>query len=151
MKRWFFPAALALALISAKHGHAKSIWTQLTTKNVGSHHLSFRIAVKDLGQLREFRVTIKPKAHELSPFLQGHLAIYHSKKQVASCPIAVIRRAGQAVYRFQVSPEYLQKSKFTFGEMGHVQGQPMPSGDFYWFYLKEFMRSERHEEGKSSK
>ena len=151
MKRWFFPAALALALISANHAHAKSTWTQLTTKNVGSHHLSFGIAVKDVGQLREFRVTIKPKTHQLSPFLDGHLAIYHSKKQVASCSIAVIRRAGQAVYRFQVSPEYLQKSKFTFAEMGHAQGQPMPSGDFYWFYLKEFIPSARGEEDKSSK
>lgn len=130
--------AVLLPPVLSGSAHADSIETHLTAENIEGQSLSFKIGVKEVKPLKEFTITVKRKKGRLSPFLEGSLSLYDGENHVASCRIKGIRDKDEVIYSFQVAPKYLDKSKFTFWEMGHANGIAMPSGDFFWFSLKEF-------------
>ena len=48
-----------------------------------------------------------------------------------------VERGGEISYSFLVAAKYIEKSRFTFGEILSVEGD----GAYYWFYLKDFAAS----------
>ncbi len=131
--------AVGLAVLQA---NAVSTWTQLDAQNTGKQRLSFTIKTEKTGRNLRFRVVVAPKDAALSPLLNASLAVFDGTNRVVSCAVEPARRDPSATYEFEVSPKYLEKSTFTFGNMAESHGQPMPAGDFYWFYLKDVAREE---------
>ena len=116
------------------------MWTQLDSHNINDQRLTFTIKVeKTEAHNVRFLVTVESKGATLSPFLEAHLAVFDDRKQIVSCAVERTLREKRVAYEFEVSSEYLAKSKFTFGNMAESNGRPMPAGDFYWFYLKDFV------------
>ncbi len=140
-------------MVCSSQAHGISTWTQLTASNIKKQHLVLTIDVKDRGSLKEFEIAVKRRTGALSPVLDVQLGIYDGETRIASCPIHRFQRDGEVVCTFQVSSKYLEKSQFIFGEMGYIEKKdasgkvkeviPMPSGDFYWLYLKDFASSKK--------
>jgi hypothetical protein len=135
--RILIPLTVAFAALSAV---AVSMVTQLDSHNIYHQRLSFTIkANKNVAQNEHFIITVEPKEATLSPFLRAHLAVVDGTNQIVSCAVENAHRDKGVVYEFEVSLRYLAKSTFSFGNMAELNGQPMPAGDFYWFYLKDFV------------
>jgi hypothetical protein len=132
---------LALVLSGLFHplsAQAVSMWTQLNSTNLNNQRLAFTIKADKTENGVHFRVTIESKSATLSKFLDAHLTVCDREKQIIECAVEKTPRNKGVVYEFTVSSEFLAKSQFTFGNMAESNGQPMPAGDFYWFYLKDF-------------
>jgi hypothetical protein len=129
---------LVFALI-ALSADAVSMWTQLDSHNVGKQRLSFTVKAEKTGKKVRFQVSVESKDAPLSSFLEAHLAVYDGTNEIVSCAVEKAQSGKGVVYTFEVSPKYLTKSQFTFGNMAESNGRPMPAGDFYWFYLKDFV------------
>lgn len=125
---------------------AASRHTRVTAANVGTLPVTIDVEVRGQGPALDskwFIVTVRGKDRPLSPFLVSQLTIRDGEAEVASC--SVERRAadgGGVRCEFYVDEKYLAKSRFMVGELGHVGGQAMPSGDFYWFYLEDLVPKE---------
>jgi hypothetical protein len=132
----------AVVLLAFSTCDAKSRWIQVTPKSAKSHHLHFetKSAKIDGKAIEKFQITIRRPKGDLSPFVDAHLSIYDGKQLIASCPIAFHRRKNVVTLEFQVSQRFLEQSKFSFAEFGHVGGKAMPSADFFWFYLGDFQK-----------
>jgi hypothetical protein len=112
--------------------------TQLDSHNVNNQGLSFTIRATKTGHNVRFQVSIESKEAKLSSFLQAHLAVLDGTNQIVSCAVEGTRRDKGVAYEFEISSKYLAESQFNFGNMAEANGRPMPAGDFYWFYLKDF-------------
>src|ERR1017187_4550109 len=132
--------ALVLSgLLSTLSARAGSMWTQLNSTNLNNQRLAFSIKTEKVKDGLHFLVTVESKEATLSMFLQAYLTITSDEDQIVSCAVDKARRdKGSVAYEFTVSTKYLAKSQFTFGNMAESNGHPMPAGDFYWFYLKDF-------------
>ena len=141
--------ALACFLIFICQLQAASEYTQLTPATVKKQSRSFTITVdrfKDekKGEYLRFNVKVKAKPGEapLSPFLSTDLEVFDGETVVSSSLLQGTERDGEILYSFLVAAKYAAKSKFTFGEiLTAPNGQPLPSADRYWFYLKDFVES----------
>ena len=131
--------ALVLSgLFQASSAHAVSMWTQLDTTNLNSQRLVFKIKTEKADDSVRFQIQIEPKSATLSPILDANLTVFDGDKKIVECSVEKAPRDKGVVYEFTVSSKYLAKSQFTFGNMAESNGHPMPAGDFYWFYLKDF-------------
>ena len=65
------------------------------------------------------------------------MTVFDGDKRIVECPVEKMLRDKGVAYEFTVSSKYLARSQFTFGNMAESHGHPMPSGHFYWFYLKD--------------
>lgn len=122
--------------------NALSMFTQLDSHNLGEQSLSFTIETNKTGAFVRFKVSVQSKHAALSPIPSAVLEICDGTNRVASCPVQKSQHDKAVVYEFDVSPKYLAKSRFTFANMAESNGHPMPAGDFYWFYLKDFAGSD---------
>jgi hypothetical protein len=126
-------------VLSASRAEPASMWTQLNPDNIGKQRLSFAIVAENTNGNVQFKVTVEPKEAAISSFLEGHLSVFDGKEEIAVCDLKEDRSRKSVAYAFKVSRQYLAKSKFTFGNMAESNGRPMPAGDFYWFYLQDFV------------
>jgi hypothetical protein len=120
------------------HANAASIWTQLEPHNIDRQRLSFTINADKVGANVHFQVSVESKGEPLSSFLQAYLEVLDGTNRIVGCSVEKTQRDKGAVYEFEVSSKYLAQSRFTFGNMAASNGRPMPAGDLYWFYLKDF-------------
>ena len=149
MKSHSVPLALACFLTFICQLQAASEYTQLTPATVKKQSRSFTITVdrfKDekKGEYLRFNVTVKAKPGEapLSPLLSTDLKVFDGETVVSSALLQGTHRDGEIMYSFLVATKYAAKSKFTFGEiLTAPNGEPLASGDYYWFYLKDFVES----------
>jgi hypothetical protein len=114
------------------------MFTQLDSHNLGEQRLSFTIETNRIGGFVHFKVSVQSKHATLTPIPRAVLEVWDGTNQVASCSVETAQRDKGVIYEFDVSPKYLSKSRFTFANMAESNGHPMPAGDFYWFYLKDF-------------
>ena len=114
------------------------MFMQLDSHNLGDQRLSFSIKTDKSGPFLHFKVSIQSKSEALTHFLNSDLEVFDGTNQIASCSVEKAQRGQSVVYEFDVSPKYLAKSRFTFGDMAESDGKPMPAGDYYWFYLADF-------------
>ena len=138
-----FKIILCLALVlsglfPALSARAASMWTQLDSHNLNNQRLAVTIKTEKTKDGLRFLVTVESKEATVSPFLDARLSVFEGEKQIVSCAVDKTQQDKGVVYEFTVSSKYLAKSKFTFGNMAAANGHPMPAGDFYWFYLKDF-------------
>lgn len=126
---------------------AKASLTQLTPENLARQRIAFKVeatqgrdAEGGARPPRDFTITVRARVEDPSPFVQATLDIEDGDGHLASCRVEGVRdKEGAIVYRFRVGAKALDKSRFTIGEPGHdARGNPMPSGDFYWFYIGAF-------------
>ena len=131
-------ALILSGLFPALSARAGSMWTQLDSTNLNNQRLAFTIKTEEAKDGLHFVVTVESKDATISPFLDAHLTVFDGEKQIVECAVEKTPRDKGVVYEFTVSSKYLAKSQFTFGNMAESNGHPMPAGDFYWFYLKDF-------------
>ena len=137
-----FTRTVIFALFAAFIGfraNAVSMFTQLDSHNLGEQRISFTIETNNIGAFVHFKVFVQSKHAALTPIPKAVLEVCVGTNQVASCPVETAQRDKGVVYEFDVAPKYLAKSRFTFANMAESNGHPMPAGDFYWFYLKDFV------------
>ncbi len=142
----------ALLTMTVRQAHAVWVETQLTPQSTTTQHLSFSIKTKDADALKQFEVTVKPKADwKLSPVLTARLHIVDGETNIAVVPVEEKREGGKMTYWFRIAPKFLANSKFQFGEHGYgevkdAQGNTqyvgLPGGTGYWFYLRDFANPE---------
>jgi len=130
-------SCLATALFALQVG-AVSMVTRLDSHNVNNQRLNFTVKATKTGHNVRFQVSIESKEATLSPILQAHLTVFDGTNRIVSCAVERTRRDKGVTYEFEVSSKYLAESQFNFGNMADANGQPMPAGDYYWFYLKDF-------------
>ena len=126
--------AVTFAALSAS---AASMWTQLDSTNINNQRLTFSVKAEKENDDVRFQVSVESKSAVLSSFLVANLAVYDGTNRIVSCALDKTQRDKRVTYEFEISSQYLSKSKFTFGNMAEANGRPMPAGDFYWFYLKD--------------
>jgi len=131
------PIALFAVLIGFR-ADAVSMFTQLDSRNIGEQRLDFTIKADKKGAFVHFVVSVQSKSEALTQFLTADLEVFDGTNQIASCSVQKAQHDKSVVYEFDVSPKYLAKSRFTFGDMAEANGHPMPAGDYYWFYLTDF-------------
>jgi hypothetical protein len=134
-------ASIAIfSLVSARDALAVSEVTQLTPANIATQDaFAFSVNAKGKGDLVEFVFKVTPKGGgALSSILEGDLMVKDGDVTIAICPIDKTRTDKGVTYTFVVAGKYLGKSEFNFANMAVSNGQPMPAGDFYWFYLGDF-------------
>jgi hypothetical protein len=149
MSKWRLALAAFVAALWAGHVHAVSTETQLTPQKAKVSGLDFRVTARGQGPHQEVLVAVRPEAgREVSPFLEGRLAVYRGRKMVLSCPVEKVERGGELRYRFTVAGEDVGKVRFSLNEyafvrrvdkQGAVKVEPMPAVNSYWFHLKDFV------------
>jgi hypothetical protein len=149
MRKWRPALAAAIVALWAGQVYAVSTETQLTPQKTKANGLAFRVTAQPQGPHQEVLVAVRPQGgRELSPFLEGRLAVYRDKKLVLSCPVEKVERGGELRYRFTVAGEDVDKVRFSFNEYafakrvdkgGAVKVQSMPAVNSYWFHLKDFV------------
>jgi hypothetical protein len=138
---------LACGLWLVQPAHAASLYVRLTPASLGEQPRLFTITVdrfKDerKGEYLRFNVRVKAKEGEaaLSPFLSTDLEVFDGEVVVSSSLLKGTPRGGEVLYSFLVAAKYAADSKFTFGEtLVAPSGEPLPSANHYWFYLKDFV------------
>jgi hypothetical protein len=136
-----FPRTVIFALFAVFIGfraNSLSMFTQLDSHNLGEQPLNFIIETNKIGSFVHFKVSVQSKDAALTSIPAAVLEVWDGAKQVASSALQNEQRDKCVVYEFDVSPKYLAKSRFTFSNMAESNGHPVPAGDFYWFYLKDF-------------
>ena len=149
MRKWRLALAAAITALWAGQAYAVSTETQLTPRKAKANGLAFRVTAQSQGPHQEVLVAVRPEAgRELSPFLEGRLAVYRGKRLVLSCPVEKGERGGELRYRFTVAGEDVGMVRFSFNEYafarrvdkeGAVKVEAMPSVNSYWFHLKDFV------------
>lgn len=117
---------------------ALSSFTQLDSGNLNDQSLGFTIKTDNKNILIHFAISVQSKTEALTSFLSAFLEVFDGTNKITSCPVEKTQEGKSVIYEFDISPKYLTQSKFTFGNMAEANGQPMPAGDFYWFYLADF-------------
>jgi hypothetical protein len=136
-----FTRAFLFVLITActeLPANAVSMFTQLDSHNLGDQRLNFTIETNRLAALVHFKVFVQSGQAALTSIPSASLQVCDGTNQITSCPLEKAQRDKGVIYEFDVSSKYLEKSRFTFGNRAESNGQAMPAGDFYWFYLKDF-------------
>jgi hypothetical protein len=148
VKNMCFLRGCVLALFTAFvfHADAVSMFTQLDPHNLDEQSLGFAIKIETNGMLVHFEISAHSRNEKLTQYLTATLEVFDSTNQVASCSLEKESSGKGVVYEFDVSPQYLAQSKFTFGNMAESNGRPMPAGDMYWFYLADFIGKENTDE-----
>lgn len=145
MKRVLFVGAVIGLMSSVGQGGA-SVWFQVTTDNIEKLPYVLSVKTNEVGGVIEFVVTVNSKKGGLSRLREGSILVYNESTQIACCPIAESMNDWGLEYRFQVSSNYVDNSKFEFREIafgtrknsaGKERLIPLPGSNTYWFYLKD--------------
>lgn len=159
LKTYLLLSLVAVVLaVAMRQTYAIWVETQLTPQTADGRRLLFTVKTKDVDDLKQFEVSIKPKTGKLSPVLTARLHLVDSQMKIASVPVEETRADGKVTYWFRIAPRLLANSKFEFGEHGYGRcedergkviidewGRPryvgVPGGSGYWFYLRDFAES----------
>jgi len=142
-----FPICVAAAILLAIAGQAlaRHVTHPVTPKNIDAQPFAFTLQVKDVGELKEFEITVKQKAGQRAPVgtATGRAVIDASgKKKPASPAITKVQSDGVQTYTFRLSASDLDRAHFTFTETSQDARIPFPSpGDYWVFDLSDFVSS----------
>jgi hypothetical protein len=142
---WFVAVAILLAF--AGQALARHVTHPVTPKNIGQQAFSFTVQVKDVGEFKEFEITVKQKSPKPAPIASatGNVVIEASGKTKAAFPVVTrVEAGGVQTYTFRLSPSDLDRSRFTFTETPQDMRIEFPSpGDYWMFDLNDFVASPR--------
>jgi hypothetical protein len=139
------PLALAVAILLGVGGQvlARHVTHPVTPANVDEQPFSFTVQVKDVGELKEFEITVKQKAGKSAPVgsATGSVVIDACGKKEAAFPaITRVQSDGVQTYTFRLSPSDLDRAHLTFTETPQDVRTPFPSpGDYWVFDLSNFV------------
>ena len=86
-----------------------------------------------------FSCQIRKGLYEENDHFYASLRIYDRTNLVAICPVEKTSDAKFVHCQFTVGKGYLENSRFSLTEMFRDKdGNQMPSGIQYWFYLRDF-------------
>jgi len=139
------PLVLALAMLMAVGGQvlARTVTHPVTPKNIDQQPFSFKVQVKDVGELKEVEITVKQKAGKPAPVnsATGSVVIVAcGKKQAAFPSVTRVESNSVQTYIFRVSPSDFDRATFTFTETPQDRRTEFPlSGDYWVFNLSDFV------------
>jgi hypothetical protein len=160
--RKLMTGATAAALVAmATAAWSLTVEFRLTPKDLSAWQRSFTITTKDVGEFKQFDVTVTPdpKGKVLSPFVRGDLTLSTPNEKVALVRLEPKREGGKVSFWFRVSPQAIAGSRFEIGEQAYgvhqnpdgsadrdEHGQPKfeqyIGGSEYWFLLRDFAGTE---------
>lgn len=137
-----FPMLFALAiLLVGSPVLARHVTHRVTPSNIDKQSFAFTVQAKDVGQLKEFQITVRQKAHPgPGDAATGSVVIRPSGDQQAAFPLVTrVRSDGMQTYTFRLSPSDLNRASFTFTETPQDWKRPFASpGDYWVFNLSDF-------------
>jgi hypothetical protein len=143
MVKYALIIAVAIVLVMDGRVHARHVTHRVTPANLDKQLFSFTVDVKDAGQAKEFKITVKQTI--LHPGLLGSatgtVVIDPCGQKKAAFP-AVTRTQAEGVqtYTFRVPVSDLDRAHFTFTETPQNSRTPFPfPGDYWVFDLKDFV------------
>jgi hypothetical protein len=132
--------AVAILFLVAGEALARRVSHSVTPASIDKLPFKASVTVKDLGKLKEFKITITGIVGNLTgppSAPAGWVSVIGNDK-----PIAVKRTTGDgiATFTFQIASEQLEKANFEFVEDEADWNRPFPTrGDLYRFELKQFV------------
>ena len=105
---------------------------QLFPTNSSGHPISVQVTNGDFGI--RYSVFYRTNQQTLDQFLHASLMVASEDNQMATCPVEKMWTTNGVLFEFTVASAFLEASKFSFFDQGHVVG----SGAGYWFYLRDF-------------
>jgi hypothetical protein len=139
--------AVAVLLMLCDQVLALHITHLVTPKNIDEQSFSFTVQARDVGEWKEFEITVRQKAAHHAPVdsATGKVMIGPSGKKQAAFP-AITRVLSDSVqtYTFRLSPTDLDRATFTFTETPQDWRRPFAApGDYWVFELSDFVASPR--------
>jgi hypothetical protein len=150
-------AAVVLVAMTLTPAWPLTVEFRLTPKDLTAENRSFTVTTKDVGEFKEFDVTVTPdpKGRVLSPFVRGDLSLSTPSEHMALVRLEPKREGGKVSFWFRVSPKAIEGSRFEIGEQAYgtyqnadgtpvrdENGQPKVEqfigGSSYWFLLHDF-------------
>jgi hypothetical protein len=144
MKSNWFNWCLASAMLLVLSGHvlARRVNHDVVPTNIGKLPFSAAVKVSDVGNQKQFEITIKGVPENLplrfsSP--GGWLAIPNDGNPGANPAVTKAEKDGTITFTFQLSAKQVDRARFSFVADAEDWNRPFPrNGDSYQFLLKEF-------------
>lgn len=135
---------LAVAVLPAVGGQAlaRHVTHPVTPQNIDQQPFAFTVRAKDVGEFKEFEITVRQKAGKPAPVrtATGELVLdARGGKKAESPPVTRVLADGGQTYTFRVAPADLDRARFTFTETPEDVRVPFPfPGDYWVFDLGDF-------------
>jgi hypothetical protein len=143
MKYFSFVLALVMLLVLGGPAFARHVTHPVTPKNIEKQPFAFAVHVKDVGELKEFEITVRQQSGKPAPIdsATGSVAFVARGKKIAALPtITRVQANGVQTYTFRLSPSDVDLARFTFTETPQDWQRPFPSpGDYWVFDLRDFV------------
>jgi hypothetical protein len=142
-----FPLVLALAMVLALSGQAlaKHVNHPVKPKNINEQPFAFTVHVKDVGELKEFEITVRQQTGKPAPVASatGSIEIAANGNKTGALPtITRTETVGVQTYTFRLTPSEVDSAHFTFTETPQDWGHPFAApGDYWVFDLSDFVGS----------
>ena len=139
--------AFSALLLSLGNVVAESSVTQLTKELTEDPLFSFLVRSESRihnGQHDSLHVRIavtlkEPKKRIPDGQFTGQLEVFNGSEFVSSCDLQPAKEGkGRLVYSFLISPELVEKSRFTFSETPSGEN-PTAQGFAYWFLIEDLI------------
>ena len=125
-------AAVVSGLV-ARRGMADGVVTAVRRENLDEQPFTFDMEVerREKGRAAAFRIEIKPREGDLSPFLSGKLRIHDGQGEIADVFLRGHRKDNVVRYAFMAAPRIADRANFTFFNEAHDGNAPAPGFDKY--------------------
>src|SRR5437660_1473035 len=131
-----FLAVTALLLIGGV-AFARHVTHPVTPANIGKQPYAFAVKVKDVGEMKEFEITLKPAAEKRTPLApRGVLSLAPRRANHAAPPLTQVTSSEGITYTFRLAPRDVDGASFTFTEL--FEGPVPRPCDYLVFLLTEF-------------
>jgi hypothetical protein len=138
---WLFGGTILLLI--AMPALAKRVNHDVNPTNIDKLPFTATVKVKDVGQLREFEITVKGTwVNPVRTSAASGGVTVAGTDSTAWPKVKRVEQNGVITFTFQISTEQLQHAWFKFVEDADDWNRPFPvHGEYYQFDLKEFARN----------